>query len=79
MTGGKIDLSINHHQKQKMRKHMPNYETLQRINRARKLLKDALILLEDLDLEQSTGIPGKGIDCPPRPEAPPHRKNRDHL
>ena len=41
---------------------MSNSETLKRINRAKKLLKDALILLEDLDLEKPNGTPGKGID-----------------
>jgi hypothetical protein len=48
---------------------MSNSETLKRINRARKLLKDALILLEDLDLEKPNENPGKEIDCPsPIPE-----------
>ena len=58
---------------------MSNPETLKRINPAKKLLKDALILLEDLDLEKPNETPGNGIDWPPRPEAPPHRKRRDHL
>jgi len=43
---------------------MSNSETLKRINRAKKLIKDALILLEDLDLEKPNGTPGEGIDCP---------------
>ncbi len=58
---------------------MSNPETLKKINRAKKLLKDALILLEDLDLEKPNGTPGNEIDCPPRPEAPPHRNRRDYL
>jgi hypothetical protein len=58
---------------------MSNPETLKKITRAKELLKDALILLEDLDLEKTNETPGNGIDWPPRPEAPPHRKRRDHL
>ena len=55
---------------------MPNSETLKKINRAKKLLKDALILLEDLDLEKPNGNPGNGIDCPPLPEEAPARRDR---
>ena len=53
---------------------MPNSETLKRINRAKKLLKDAMGLLEDLEKPNRT--PGNGIDCPPRTEEDPACKNR---
>ena len=59
---------------------MSNTETLKKITRAKKLLKDALILLEDLDLEKPNETPGNGIDCPPRPEeGPAHKNRRDFL
>ncbi len=61
---------------------MPDSETLKKINRARKLLKDALILLEDLDLEKPDGNPGKEIDSSspvPKTEVTPSRRRRDHL
>ena len=59
---------------------MSNPETLKKITRAKKLLKDAIILMEDLDLEKPNETPGNGIDCPPHPEGDPARRNRrDYL
>ena len=59
---------------------MPNSETLKKINRAKKLLKDAMDLLEDIDLEKPNGTPGNGIECPPRTkDAPAYRNRRDYL
>ena len=59
---------------------MSDFETLKKIKRAKKLLKDVMNLLEDLDLEKPTGTPGNGIDSPPVPEdRPTYRQRRDYL
>lgn len=57
---------------------MSNSETLKKINRAKKLLKDALDLLENL--EKPNGTLCNGIDCPPsKKEASTYRNRRDFL